>query len=190
MLARLGTNRKQFDFRAGQRETWRERGGCWQSSSGKRNLYTSLLTNSSAPMLSSAFLSSRLISARGDESSLSLPLPHDYSIIARATPRVNIEISWFSSHSAIRTSPPFLSSYLPFPFSPLCLRYSVEVDWWKLSFFPNEFSSRRRRNFTNNSWTNRKSPYRFLSILPLNFLKSSRNLKRKRFEFRSELKPR
>lgn len=40
------------------------------------------------------------------------------------------------------------------------------------------------------SWTNRKGPYRFLSIFPLNFLKSSRNLKRKRFEFRSELKPR
>lgn len=71
-VGKIGNESQTVRFssgRPGQRETWRERGGCWQSPSGKRNLYTSLLTNSSAPMLSSAFLSSRLISARGDESS-------------------------------------------------------------------------------------------------------------------------
>lgn len=151
MLARLGTNRKQFDFRArrsGQRETWRERGGCWRSPSGKRNLYTSLLTNSSAP---DALLHVSLLPIDFRQRRRILPpLPlHDYSIIARATPRVNTEISWFSSHRWFEreTSPLF--------FFPICLSRSfasifdipsVGVDWWKLPFFPTN-SPRRGDEF-------------------------------------------
>lgn len=151
MLARLGTNRKQFDFRArrsGQRETWRERGGCWRSPSGKRNLYTSLLTNSSAPdaLLHVSLLPIDFRQRRRILPPLPLRRLFDYRSCHTSCKHRNFLI-FVPPVIRTRNESPFLFSYfLPFSFFRLYLRYSERRGWLvEAAFFPNELPSPRRR---------------------------------------------